>query len=62
MCNVDYFLNDFVLHVDIVTMVTETVTQTKGRLGTVHYLSEGGGGGGGGLGDFRGNLKFWPLK
>ena len=46
MCNVDYFLNDFVLHVDIVTMVTETVTQTKGRLGTVHYLSEGGGGGG----------------
>ena len=28
------------------------------RLGTVHYLSEGGGGG---RGDFRGDLKFWPL-
>ena len=28
-------------------------------LGTVHYLSEGVGGG---LGDFRGDLQFWPLK
>ena len=28
-------------------------------LGIVHYLSEEGGGG---LGDFRGDLKFWPLK